>query len=283
MQHWMYNTPVRLKTASLVAAFCFAGSLQTAQACVCSGPAVNDREDAAAEFRDAAVVFEGEVSASPEQIVALTGSHAGLSVIQFRILRAYKGTLGDSIKLFDSMAGTDCGADALTVGQKLFVYGFEGEDHKVYIRACDRTTLLDHAGPDIRFARNEPPAKEDLVPQGERRRLHRDPTPERRGASISGVVRRADGGDPSEVFITIWDVDKNGARNSIGLVEAIEKVNADGSFEIRFLPPGKYNVTAEGRGTRSAGKCQADYGNVVLAEHQALSHLRLTCNAERIF
>ena len=40
----MYNIPMRLKAASLMVAFCFAGSLQTAQACVCSGPAVNDRE-----------------------------------------------------------------------------------------------------------------------------------------------------------------------------------------------------------------------------------------------
>lgn len=264
-------------------AFCFAGSLQTAQACVCSGPAVNDREDAAAEFRDAAVVFEGEVSASPKEIVAATGSHLGLSEIQFRVLRTYKGNLGDSIQLFDSMAGTDCGSDALRPGQKLFVYGFEDKEHKIYIQACTRTTLLEFAGPDIRFARNEPPTKEDLVPPGERRRLDRDPTLKRRGASISGVVRRADGGDPSAVFITIWDVDKNGARSSIGLVEATQKVNADGSFEIRYLPPGKYNVTAEDRRISSAEKCQADYGNVVLAEHQVLSHLRLTCKAERIF
>jgi hypothetical protein len=279
----MYNMPMRLRAASLTVAFCLAGSLQTAQACVCSGPAVNDREDAAAEFRDAAVVFEGEVSASPKEIVAPTGSQLGLSVTQFRVLRAYKGNLGDSIQLFDSMAGTDCGSDALRPGQKLFVYGFEDKAHKIYIQACTRTAFLEFAGPDIRFARNEPPTKEDLVPPGERRRLDRDPTLKRRGASISGVVRRADGGDPSEVFITIWDVDKNGARSSIGLVEAIEKVNADGSFEIRFLRHGKYNVTAEDRGIRSTEKCQADYGNVVLAERQVLSHLRLTCKAERIF
>jgi hypothetical protein len=211
--------PMRLETALLMVAFCFAGSLQTAQACVCSGPAVNDREDAAAEFRDAAVVFEGEVSAGPKEIVAPTGSRLGLSVIPFRVLRTYKGNLGDSVQLFDSMAGTGCGSDALRPGQKLFVYGFEDKEHKIYIHACTRTTLLEFAGPDIRFARNEPPTKEDLVPPGERRRLDRDPTLKRRGASISGVVRRADGSDPSEVFITIWDVDKNGARSSIGLVE----------------------------------------------------------------
>jgi len=105
----------------------------------------------------------------------------------------------------------------------------------------------------------------------------------RRIIEQQGPAKSVKRGDPSEVFITIWDVDKNGARSSIGLVEAIENVNADGSFEIRFLPPGKYNMTAEDRRISSAEKCQADYGNVVLAEHQVLSHLKLTCKAEHIF
>ena len=126
---------------------------------MCSGPAVSDRDDAAAAFRDASVVFEGEVSASPKRIVGPTGSGWGLGVIQFRVLRTYKGNLGDSTELFDSMVGTDCGSDDLRPGQKLFVYGFEGEDHKIYLHACSRTTFLVDAGADIRFARNEPPTK----------------------------------------------------------------------------------------------------------------------------
>ena len=130
--------------------------------------------------------------ASPKEIVAPTGSQWGLSVIQFRV-RAYKGNLGDSIQLFDSMAGTDCGSDAQGSGQKLFVYGFEDKSTRFTFRLVLVPTLLEFAGPDIRFARNEPPTKEDLVPPGERRRLDRNPTLKTRGASISGVVRRADG------------------------------------------------------------------------------------------
>ena len=268
---------MRTKTWPLIFILSFACSFPTASACVCANPLISDREDAAAEFKDAAVVFEGEVSASPKEIVAPTGPSLGLSVIQFRVLRTYKGNLGDSIQLFDTSAGTDCGSDGLRPGQKLFVYGFEGKDHKIYIQACTRTTFLDSAGPDIRFARNEPPTKEDLAPPGEKWRLHRDPTLETRGAIVKGIVRRADGGDVSSASITLWDGGDEGRR--IGAIGARQKVNQDGSFEIRFLPPGEYNVTAEDFRTGSARKCEGEYGNVVLAERQVRSHLsvRLTC------
>jgi hypothetical protein len=267
------------KTRPLIFILAFACSFRTASACVCADPSISDREDAAAEFRDAAVVFEGEVSASPKGIVAPTGSSWGLSVIQVRVLRVYKGNLGDSAQLFDSASGSDCGSDGLRPGQKLFVYGFEGKDHKIYIQSCTRTTSLDSAGPDIRFARNEPPTKEDLAPPGEKWRLYRDPTLETRGAIVKGIVRRPDGGDVSSVFITLWDGGEEGRR--IGVIGARQKVNQDGSFEIRFLPPGEYYVTAEDFRIGSAAKCEGDYGNVVLAERQVRSHLnvRLTCKS----
>lgn len=269
---------MRAAVVFLVGAFCFAGSLRTVQACVCSGSALNDRDDAAAEFRDAAFVFEGEVSAIPKEIVAPNGSQRGLSAIQFRVLRIYKGNLSDSIQLLDSMAGTDCGFDALRPGQKLFVYGFEDKEHKIYIQSCTRTTLLDFAGPDIRFARNEPPTKEDLVPPGERQRLHRDPTLETRGALVKGFVRRSDDGDVSNVFITLWDGGEEGRR--IGLIGARERVNRDGSFEIRFLAPGKYNLTAEDLQNNSTAQYVADYGNVTITERQALSDLVVNLHPE---
>jgi hypothetical protein len=270
---------MRTKTWPLIFILFFACSCRTASACACGNSSISDREDAAAEFGEAAVVFEGEVSANPKDIVAPTGSSLGLSVIQFRVLRAYKGNLGALTQLFDPWAGTDCGFDTLRPGQKLFVYGFEGKDHKIYIQACTRTVSLDSAGPDIRFALNEPPTKEDLAPPGEKWRLHRDPTLETRGAIVKGIVRRADGGDVSSVFITLWDGGEKGRR--IGVIGARQKVNQDGSFEIRFLPPGKYNVTAEDFPPNrfAAGKCEGEYGDVVLAERQVRSHLNiwLTC------
>lgn len=259
-------------------AFCFAGGLRTAQACTCSSPAVNDRDAAAAEFKDAAVVFEGEVSASPKRISAPTGNFTGLSMIEFRVLRAYKGNLGDSVQLFDPMAGTSCGLDTLKSGEKLFVYGFPGKDNKIYIQACTRTSSLESAGPDVRFARNEPPTDEDLAPPGERWRLYRDATLKTRGASIQGVVRRADGADASEAFVTVWEVDENGRR--AGMMAANQNVRADGTFEIRFLAPGRYNVTAEDMRMNTTARYVGEYGNVVLAEHQVVSKVVVDLHAD---
>lgn len=271
---------MRIKTFPLIVALFFAGGLRTAQACMCSGPAVSDRDDAAAAFRDAAVVFEGEVSASPRVMVAPNGSGWGLGVIQFRVLRTYKGNLGDSTELFDSMAGTDCGSDGLRPGQKLFVYGFEGEDHKIYLHACSRTTFLDHAGADIRFARNEAPTQEDLQPPGEKWRLYRDATLAERGASLVGTVLRDDGGDVSNASVTLWLVDENGLRNRAGAVAASQKVNVNGSFEIRFLTPGRYNVTAADRQGTLTTRYVGEYGNIALAERQVLSSVIVHLHAE---
>lgn len=271
---------MRITTFPLIVALFFAGGLRTTQACVCSGPAVSDRDDAAAAFRDASVVFEGEVSASPKRIVGPTGSGWGLGVIQFRVLRTYKGNLGDSTELFDSMVGTDCGSDDLRPGQKLFVYGFEGEDHKIYLHACSRTTFLVDAGADIRFARNEPPTQEDLAPPGEKWRLYRDATLAERGASLVGTIVRDDGGDVSNAFVTLWLVDENGLRNRAGAVAAVLKVNVDGSFDIRFLAPGRYNVTAADPQVTPTTRYVGEYGNIALAERQVLSSVVVHLHAE---
>jgi hypothetical protein len=281
---------MRLKTAFLIVAFCLAGNLRTAQACVCSGAAVSDRDEAAAEFQAAAVVFEGEVLPGGHEITTY------LSVIPFRVTKSYKGASEEVLEIYDASAGTDCGFGEQKPGMKFFVYGFRDGDGKVHFHACSRTTYLDGAGADIRFARNEPATKQDLAPPGERWRLYRDPTLAQRGASLKGTVRREDGGDLGNVFVTVWDVDKNGQRSSIGLVEATQKINPDGSFEIRFLPPGTYIVTAGASSIRAtdgtekrrvasedsrispSGKCEGEYGRLMLAERQVAS-IRVTCRA----
>jgi len=253
-----------------------------ARACVCANQLLNDRGGAEAQFNAAAVVFEGEVLASPQQVVAPTHDRFGLSVIAFQVLRAYKGNLGDSIQLYDAAAGSDCGFDDVGPGARFFVYGFEGRDHKIYIQACTRTVRLNSAGPDIRFARKEPPAKEDLVPPDEKWRVRRDPTLETRGASIAGVVRSSDGGDVSGAIVDVWDTDEDGHRSRAGAVEAAQKVNADGSFTIRFLAPGRYNVTALALGQGGITRYVGEYGNVTLFERQHISHIILPVHAENL-
>jgi hypothetical protein len=225
------------------------------------------------------VVFEGELLPGGHEISTWNGK-PGLSMIPLRVTRSYKGASGEFLEVYDANAETDCGFGEPKPGTRFFVYGFRGKDGKIYIQACSRTASLDAAGTDIRFARNDPPTKEDLAPPGERWRLYRDPTLAERGASLMGTVRRKDGGDVSHVFLTLWDVDENGARSRAGSIAAHQEVNGNGSFEIRFLAPGQYNLTAEDLPKNSTAEHVADYGNVTLTERQALSHLVVDLHPE---
>jgi hypothetical protein len=235
---------MQIKTIPLIVALCFAGSLRTAQACVCSVSDLSDREEAAAEFQAAAVVFEGELLPGG-QAISTSNDKRGLNMIPFRVLRSYKGASDEFLEVYYANGGTDCGFGEPKPGMRFFVYGLRGKDGRIYIQACSRSASLDSAGADIRFARDDPPSKDDLAPPGEKWRLHRDPTLAERGASLAGTVHRQDAGDVSKVFLTLWDVDENGARNLAGSVGARQKVNADGTFEIRFVAPGQYDLTAD--------------------------------------
>lgn len=272
---------MRIKTILLIVALCSAATLRTAQACVCSNPVVSDREEATAEFQSAAMVFEGELLPGGHEISTRNGK-LGLSIIRFRVIRSYKGTSDEILEVYDASAGTDCGFGDPKPGTKFFVYGFRGKDGKIYIQACSRTAFLDSAGADIRLARNELPTKEDLAPPGERWRLYRDPTLTERGASLVGRVHRRDGGDVSHVFLTLWDVDQNGERNRVGSIAAQQKVNADGSFEIRFLPPGRYNVTAADSQVSPTTRYVGEYGNIALEERQVLPSVVVHLHAEPV-
>jgi hypothetical protein len=82
------------------------------------------------------------------------------------MLRAYKGARDETIELYDAEAGSDCAFSPLKPGQQYFVYGFEGDDGKIYIQACTRTSGLDFAGADIRTLEASRPPKRTLSQPG---------------------------------------------------------------------------------------------------------------------
>ncbi|MGB7284265.1 MAG: carboxypeptidase-like regulatory domain-containing protein [Candidatus Acidiferrum sp.] len=274
---------MRAKLIAVASVLFFCAGLRTARACVCSQSLLNDRESAQAEFKKAAVVFEGEVS-SPRQVIAATTPEGfgGLDLILFRVVRAYKGSLGDTVNLYDAYAGTDCDPGELKAGDKLFIYGFKGTDGKIYIQPCSRTTFMKYAGPDLRFARNEPPTAEDVEPPGEKWRLYRHPSLRNTGASLIGVVRRPDGADASGAVVTLWDIDETGHRNREGSVAARQQVEPDGSFDIRFLSPGIYDLTARDSNETYTARYIGDYGNVTLSQPQVLTHIDVTLHKESL-
>ncbi|MFI5176873.1 MAG: hypothetical protein ACHQKY_18605, partial [Terriglobia bacterium] len=241
---------------------------KTTEACSCSNQMLSDREDAARQFEEAAVVFEGEVIPGGSEIVAASRDKMGLSVTVFRVIRSYKGERAESIQLFDAMAGTDCALGPPPAGEKYLVYGFQGQDGKIYYHACSRTGRLESAGSDLRYARGEPATKEDLNPPGEKWRLLRDPSLATRGATLRGNVRRLDAGEVNDVFLTVWGVDEKGRREN--WIAATQKVNPDSSYEVRFLAHGHYMVTAEDMRMTPTTRFVGEYGNIALAEGQTL-------------
>ena len=60
-------------------------------ACACADQVLNDRDAAAEQFRNAVVVFEGEVVSVSSQSTP-RGALFGLSEITFRVTRSYKGS-----------------------------------------------------------------------------------------------------------------------------------------------------------------------------------------------
>src|ERR1700722_6292481 len=203
------------------------------EACTCSDQILSDREDAARQFSVAVVVFEGEVIPGGRSIEEASQEKMGVNMTLFRVIRSYKGELSESIQIFDPMAGTDCAFGQPAPGKKYLVYGYKGKDGKIYYQACSRTGPLEYEGADLRYARGEPATKEDLSPPGEKWRLRTGPSLATRGAALRGNVHRLDGGEVSDVFLTVWSVDEKGRRENF--MAATQKVNADGSYEVRFL------------------------------------------------
>lgn len=269
---------MRIRVPLVCLVLLIAGTAEAARACVCADQVLNDRENVARQFAEATVVFEGEVLPGGREISAPSRDEPGLSMIVFRVLRAYKGNPEESIPLYDAMAGSDCSFGQPKPGEKFFVYGFKGKDIKIYLEACTRTQPLDSAGPDIRYARGEPATQEDLTPPGERWRLLIDPSLATRGATVHGTIRRADRADVSNVFVTIWDVDERGRRETS--MAATQKVNADGTYNVRFLPPGRYRLTALDYDFKPAVRFVGEFGNISLSKGQTLSSVDVLLNPE---
>jgi hypothetical protein len=253
------------------------GSARTAEACSCASQILSDRDEAASEFAAATLVFEGEVLAG-DKTVATPKGQDGLSVIVFRVVHSYKGSHEETIQIFDAAAGSTCAFGQPEPGQKYFVYGYKRKDGKTYVEACTRTTGLESAGADIRYARGEPASKEDAAPAGEKWRLRDDPTLVTSGITVRGFVRRADGADIRNVFLTIWCTDENGRREDE--IAAMQKVNEDGYYEVRYLSPGQYVVTAEDSLTTPASRFVGQYGIINLREAQTYSDVNLLLHSE---
>ena len=242
-------------------------STHRVSACVCSQRGENEREEASLAFADAAVVFEGEVTASRAE-----GSDV---VITFKVARAYKGLSSDSIELIERYAFGDCGFGQPVNGAKYFIYGFKSKDGKIGIGSC--RPLWGAA--DLRYARGEPPTEDDLMPFDERLRLIEHPSFRTQGAALRGKVANLNPRETANAYVSVWQTDEKGRRKD--LIAARQRVHPDGSFQIRFLPAGTFYVTADEYRQATKRRAIGEYGKISLAEGQSLTIPNIQLRLER--
>jgi hypothetical protein len=269
---------MRSKILLIFLTLCAFGAARKAEACSCSTSILNDRDDAEGEFAAAAMVFEGEVLSGGHVITAPSKGLFGLSVIVFRVLRSYKGTQEESVQVYDAMAGSTCAFGEPKPGEKFLVYGYEGKDGKIYVEACTRTRRLEFAAPDIRYARGEPATEVDFAPAGEKWRLRSNPNLVTQGATLRGRVQRDDGREVGSAFLTVWDVDNRDRRGFS--MAAMQKVNKDGSYEVRYLSPGRYIVTAEDLQVTHTARFVGEFGKIQLIEGRSYSDVNVLLHSE---
>jgi len=255
------------------------GVTETIQACVCAGTILSARDEAAEEFADAAVVFEGEVVPGGHLITAPRPPEFGLGVILFQVIRSYKGETGQIIEVYDDMAGSDCEFGQPEPGTKFFIYGSKGKDGSIHLRTCGRSARVQFAEADIRYARNEPAMSEDLEPPAENARLRSDPTLAERGATLNGFIRLAAGESVRDVVIGVWTLDDRGVRQGCA---GLQKVKSDGTFEVRYLAPGVYVVAALDSRIIPVPRYVGESETLLLGEGQTVSSVMVRMRSEPV-
>lgn len=262
----------------LVLALCLASTTRTARACSCAGTPLSERDAAAEDFDAAQSVFTGEVI-STKNLMDTNESGRGPTEFTFKIIQSFKGDKSSAVPVFSSMEHTDC-AFGLKVGDRLFVYAFEGKDGRLHVAPCDRTSSLESAGADLRFALGQPATAEDRVPADERFRLDLEPELKTTGATLSGQVHWPEKATHGDTFVTIWEVDEQGRRIDLHLAD--QKVDADGKFEIRCVKPGNCFVSASDSRHGMAAKYVGVLGLVYLPERASVVGQDITLHAEAV-
>jgi hypothetical protein len=279
---------------SLISAILFFGiSCQSAQACACGVNQLNARDDAARVFSSATVVFEGEVLSIepakpgdlsnflPAERENISNREPVAAEITFRVLRQYKGDPKLEIRIYTGArdSAEPCQA-RYHAGDRWFIYGFLKKDGKLYFTDCNRSTTLDEAGPELRNARGEPATEEDLMPRSEKSRLESEPELRENGATLSGSIRRFDRADVGKAMLTIWSLDDENQKERPG--EIWQDANADGTFVVRFLPPGIYFLSARVLDWEKPAQFTGRTKTFTVKERQVLTALEIVLNPEPV-
>jgi hypothetical protein len=277
---------------SLIAVVLLLGlSCQTTQACSCGVTQLNARDDAARIFKEATVVFEGEVLSIepakpgdlsnflPAERENISNREPVAAEITFRVLRQYKGDPKLEIRMYTGArdSAEPCQA-RYHAGDRWFIYGFLKKDGKLYFTDCNRSTTLDEAGAELRYARGEPATQEDLMPRSEKSRLENEPELKENGATLSGTIRRFDRSGMGRALLTIWRLDEEDQKERPG--EIYQDANPDGTFVVRYLWPGIYFLSARITDWEKPTFFVGRTATFTVKQRQSLDGLEIVLNAE---
>jgi hypothetical protein len=264
---------------------------QPSEACACSVTQLSARDDAERVFKDASVVFEGEILStepakqadlsefSPQFREELVKREPVAGEITFRVLRQYKGAPPSEIRIYTGARNSaePCQA-TYHQGDRWFIYGFLKKDGKLYFTDCNRSTTLDAAGAEVRYARGEPATEEDLMPREEKSRVENEPELKENGATLSGTIRRFDRASMGRSMLTIWRVDEEDPKERPGGID--QDASPDGSFVVRYLWPGSYFLSARVIDMDKPSFFVGRTETFTVKERQSLNSLEIVLNAE---
>jgi hypothetical protein len=163
-------------------------------------------------------------------------------------------------------------------GDRWFIYGFLKKDGKLYFTDCRRSTTLDRAGTELRYARGEPATEEDLMPREEKSRLENEPELKENGATLSGTIRRFDRATMGRAILTIWRLDEENQKERPG--EIYQDANEDGTFVVRYLWPGIYFLSARVIDMEKPSFFAGRTDTFTVKERQTLTGFELILNPE---
>ncbi|MFI5097720.1 MAG: carboxypeptidase-like regulatory domain-containing protein [Candidatus Acidiferrales bacterium] len=158
--------------------------------------------------------------------------------VYFQVVRAYRGLASEKVAVLTGIGLGDCGFDFET-GKQYLVYADRIDADKLFTSICTGTSSLEQAGPALRFLRGEQPTPDDLL---DLQTYYGKFMPQWTG-KVCGRVTRPDGNPLGKASVNMTQVrdepfPPNRADDPNGS-------NADGSFCIPNISPGKYLLCAE--------------------------------------
>jgi hypothetical protein len=180
------------------------------------------------------VIFEGTVESQDIK----TGPSADYRAVSIRVRRSYRGKASGTVTMLTGVGGVDCGFDFVT-GQEYLVYAERDKSGVLFTSICSGTSLLDHAGPALRFLRGQPPTADDLLdPESYNKKF----LPEWTGTAC-GRITRSDGTPVEGASVNMMQVPYPPFPPISVSDPGLSK--PDGSFCVPSVSPGKYLLTAK--------------------------------------